>query len=203
MEFPDKSKPPTQKRVVKPVITGTTRSDKTTSHRFFKYLFAESPKELSFRVARDVIGPRIKLGVEEALNTFISGMFWGNGGRPMGGIVAGTVLRSGPGVNYNGVSTGPQSQLALAQVQTTTNRSPGSYSPVVADTMQQAELVIANVLDLFNEYRVVAVGDLYEMANIKPSTADNAYGWYSLDGIRIEKSRDGFEIVMPRPVRIS
>lgn len=200
-QFPDKSQPEAPKREIKAVIPTATLSDRGSSRKFFGFLFAESPKELGAKIGREVMVPRIKAGVEASLNAFLSGMLWGGGPRPFDGMVNGTVLRAGSGSpNYNVISSSSGLQQAQAA---TTVKSSGQYKNVVCPSQDRAEILLANLLDTFNHYNVVCVADLYEMAGIKPSPADNAFGWLNLDGARIVKSRDGFELELPRPVRIT
>lgn len=187
------------KKDIKPVVLEGTivKAQRPATRRFLDYLFAESPQDLVKRVARDTLVPRAKAGVEEALNSFIHGMFWGQGSSPLTGVVKGTVLRGG-GVNYNAVSSSPPSGLTMAR-EANQSRSTGNYQDLVCPTQDVAERILAQLYDVFNQYRVVAVADLYEMASITPAPSDNAYGWLSLDGARITKERDGYVLALPRP----
>jgi hypothetical protein len=202
MDLPDKTAavaPP--KKEIKPVVSGAKKVQRPASKRFFDYLFAESPKDLARKVGRDVIVPRIKAGFEQAANEFLSGMLWGNGSnRPPSNIVQGAVIRPGGGINYNGISSPSSLQQARAASTTT---SSGNYSDVTVPTQEFAETLLANLYDLLNQYRVVAVADLYEAAGLTSAISDNAYGWTSLDGARIIKVRDGYLLELPRPTIIS
>jgi hypothetical protein len=200
MDLPNKSEPPVPKKNIKPVISGASKTSRPATRRFFDFLFAESPKALVSKIGRDVLVPRAKAGVEEALNSFVHGMFWGQGSAPISTMVRGTVLRGGA-TNYNQISSGPPSALSQAR-EANQARSSGNYQDVVCPTQQSAEILLANMYELFNQYHVVAVGDLYEAAGITPSISDSAYGWTSLDGARITKSRDGYVLELPRPTLI-
>jgi len=199
VQFPDKSQPEVpQKKTITPVIQGAKISDRGSRQRFFGFLLAESPRELGLKIGREVMVPRMKAGLEASLNAFLSGMLWGGGPRPFDGVVSGTVLRANPsGTNYNAISSGTPLQQAQAQV--TTQRSTGVYKNVLCGTQQEAEFLLANLTATFNDYNVVCIADLYEMAGIKPSPSDNAYGWLDIDAARIVKTRDGYELEMPRP----
>jgi hypothetical protein len=202
MDLPDKTAPPEEPRKsITPVVEGglVVKAPRPMTRRFLDFAFAESPKELIKRVVENTLVPRAKAGVEEALNSFIHGMFWGQGQAPISSIVKGTVLRGG-GMNYNAISSAP-SALTMAREQNTA-RTPGNYEDLVCPTQEIAERLLANLYEVFNQYRVVAVADLYEMANIPTGTSDNAYGWLSLDGARITKERNGFVLALPRPTLI-
>ena len=200
MDLPDKSgvPPPAPKKNITPVVSGAIEAKRPATRRFFDFLFAESPKALSRKVGRDVVVPRLKAGMEEALNSFIAGMFWGDAAnRPISGIVKGTVLRGGV-VNYSAASTNPTMMARQALPQ----RSSGNYKDLILPTQQSAEVLLANMYALLNEYRIVAVADLYELAEMTPAISDDAYGWTSLEGSRISKIREGYLLELPRPTLI-
>lgn len=200
MNLPDKSVPEKgsstpPKRHIEPVISGAVQAPRPATRRFLDFMFAEKPKELSAKIGRDVVVPRIKAGVEEALRAFIHGMFWGNGSAPVSNMVQGTVLRAG-GTQYHQISSLPAGAPPTPAANTT---SSGNYQDLVCPTQEDAERLLSNLYATLNQYRVVAVADLYEMARIKPQPSDNSFGWYSLDGARISKTRDGYLLELPRP----
>lgn len=198
MDLPDKSVGATPKKEIK-VIGQAIQVKRPATKRFFDFLFAESPKDLAKKVGRDVIIPRMKAGFEEAAGSFLSGMLWGGGSRPPSNIVSGTVLRNGA-VNYSGIST--QNAMLAARQASVPVQSSGNYQDLVVPTQEIAESYLANMYTLLNQYRVVAVADLYEMAAITPAISDNGYGWTSLDGARISKIREGYLLELPRPTLI-
>lgn len=201
MDLPDKSatpqsqQSPPEKRI-KPVVQGV-QGHRPATRRFFDFLFAESPKTLVGEVGKNVLVPRAKAGLEEALNSFIAGMFWGGGQRPMSNLISGAMMRGG-GVNYNLMST-QQSALQQAMAQQNQQKPVSQYEDVVCGTKDQAEFLLANMIDLYNQYRVVTVADLYELANIPTSPMHNGLGWTSLDSARIVQNRNGFALELPRP----
>lgn len=197
MDLPDKSAQ--DKPKVQQVVSGAKQVSRPATRRFKDYVFAESPRALGAKVASDVIVPRLKAGIEEALNSFLSGMLWGDSAvRPMAGVGR-TVLRGG-GVAYNAVSSQQGSLLAARQA--TQQRSTGNYEDLIVPTQQQAEILLANLYELLNQYRVVAVGDLNDLAGISSQISDNGYGWTNLEGARISKVRDGYLLGLPRPTLI-
>lgn len=203
MELPNKQDPPAEqpKKQIQPIVADglIVKAPRPVTRRFLDFVFAESPKVLFKRVATQTLLPRAKAGVEEALQNFIHGMMWGQGSAPVSSIVKGTVLRGG-GMNYNAISSQP-SALTMAR-EANESRSPGGYQDLVCPTQDVAERLLAELYQVFNQYRVVAVADLYEMANITPSPSDSAYGWLSLDGARITQETRGFVLSLPRPTLV-
>jgi len=200
VDLPDKSdkqgQPAPPKKEIKQVVPTPVQVKRPASRRFFDFLFAESPKDLAKRVGTDVVVPRLKTGVEDALTSFIHGMFWGKGTSPLSGIVQGTVLRGG-GYNYAAISSGPS---ALTQArEANVSRPMGNYQDLICGTQEHAEILLANLYSTLNMYNVVAVADLYEMAGMSPQPSDNGFGWMNLDGAKIVKDREGFKLELPRP----
>ncbi len=200
MQLPDKSGDQPKKAAVQPVVTSSKMVSRPASRRFFDFMFAESPKELLKRVAANVLVPRAKAGLEEAANNFLAGMLWGDASnRPMSNIVKGTVIRGGA-VNYAALSN--TASPSMLQARMAAPATGGNYHDIVFGTVQDAELVLANMYERINEYRIASLGDLKEMANQPTTPSDEAYGWTSLDGARISKVRDGYALELPRPTLI-
>jgi hypothetical protein len=201
MDLPDKSIPGSTppKKEIKQVASGVKQVKRPATKRFMDFLFAESPKNMGRKIGREVVVPNLKRGVQEAINSFINGMFWG-GANPGGGVMNSTVLR--PGMTaYNAISQ-PGTNMAMAH-QAVQQQSSGNYQDLFIPTQSMAESTLAQMYELLNMYRVVAVADLYEMVNINPAISDNAFGWTSLDGARIVASGAGFILQLPRPHQIT
>jgi hypothetical protein len=204
MDLPDKSDRPKDKpppKNIKPLVTsGVKKATRPATRRFFDFLLAESPKDLVRRTGREILVPRAKAAVEEALNSFLHGMFWGNSQPPPSQLVRGTVLRGG-GINYSQQST-QMSGLQQARQALPQQQHWGNYQDLVCETQQMAEFILANLFETINNYNVVTVADLYEMANITPSPSDGSYGWTNLDTARISKVRNGYSLELPKPYLI-
>lgn len=200
MELPNKSVPtpePAPQKKIQPVISGASKTPRPATKRFFNYVFAESPGNMLKNMGTNVLMPRAKAALEEAMNGFIHGMFWGNGPAPISNIVKGNVLRGSAQVYHN--AQNQQSALNQARQDVVPSRSGGNYEDVVCATPQDAEALLAQMYSTMNQYNVVAVADLYEMARIETTPSDNAFGWLSLDGARIVKDAKGYVLELPRP----
>jgi hypothetical protein len=199
MDLPDKSVPQPAKKKVEPLVGSSATRARPVRTRFFDFMFAESPKTIMKNVLANVIVPRAKAGLEEAGNNFLASMFWGDpSNRPMSNVVRGTVVRGGM-VNYSGISQGMMPQQMAQAASPPTG---GNYNDIVFGSLQDAEVVLAGMYALLNDYRIVALGDLKEMSNQPTAPSDNGFGWMSLDGARISKVRDGYALELPRPTRI-
>lgn len=199
MDLPDKSQPEVISGKNIKVLGGATQVARPATKRFFDFLFAESPRDLAKKIGREVVVPRLKASFEEAAGSFLSGMLWGGGNRPNPNIVQGTVFKGGA-VNYSGIST--QNAMLLARQATVQTTSSGNYQDLVVPSVQLAESYLAQLYELLNQYRVVTVADLYEMAAISPAISDGSFGWTSLDSARIRPVGNGYVLELPRPTLI-
>lgn len=73
-----------------------------------------------------------------------------------------------------------------------------SYDDVILGTRGEAEDVLGHMYDILDEYEMVSIADLYDLVGIQSSYTDNKYGWTDLTGSRIERTRDGYYIHLPR-----
>jgi hypothetical protein len=203
MDLPNKQEPPKEvpkKNIVAVVGEGVVvKAPRPVTRRFFDFVFAESPKDIAKRVLTNTLAPRLKAAGEEAANNFLHSMLWGQGSAPVSSIVKGTVIRGG--TNVYAQASGQPSALQQAR-EANQSRPSGIYQDLTCPTQEIAEQILAQLYDVFNQYRVVSVADLYEMAKIPVSTSDNAYGWMSLDGARITQDRNGYVLALPRPTLI-
>ncbi len=142
--------------------------------------------------------PQLKMAFEQACNGFISGMLWGDSAnRPMPNAVRQAQLR-GQLTSYSTVST--QGAIAQAQ-QAVVVRPSGNYEDVVVPSIQQAENLLAQMIDHLNQYNLVTVGDLYEWAGLSVAVSDNGFGWTNLNGAQIRPVQNGmFCLELPRPI---
>lgn len=201
MEFPDRSKPQQaapKKKVEAVVPTSTaTMVQRPASKRFFGAMFAESPKDLIKRAAITIMLPNMKAGVEQALNAFVSGMLWGDSSNRPANLVRGTVVGGGA-VVYQNASNNP----SLLAARMSAPQGNVGYQDMLYPTQQYAEIVLANMYDLLNQYSVVTVGDLKELSGKSTSISDNGLGWTSLQGARISSVGSGFVLELPKPTLI-
>jgi hypothetical protein len=177
-----------------PVVQGA-KAKKSIGSRLRSALLTDNPKALGSQIGKDILVPRLKLGVQEALNSLVAGMLWGNIGQQssLSQRVAGNMLRS----------TTPYSQISnpnsITQAQQAIVRTGGNYENVICPNEFDAATLLARAQEYLAEYNVMAVGDLYEMATLPTGVSDAAYGWHSIQGARIVQTVDGWELKLPPP----
>lgn len=200
MDLPDKS-PGNKQRVKKKAVVpagAAASSTKPPTKRLMEHLFAESPKAIGKNVFRNVIVPRGKMAVQEALGSAIQAMLWGGQG---GGVMSNMIVK-GQGVVLNPTGSGIDYNALSNPAVLPSNSVQGPYKDLKFITQEQAEAVLASILGDLNQYRVVTVADLYEAANLTPEIHHQNLGWYSLEGARFQREGTNIVLALPKPVRV-
>lgn len=179
-----------------PVISGAKKANRSVMDRLRAAIFTESPKTLMGRIAKDTIGPRVKLGIHEVITSFSAGMLGVPNQYVSGRGMQPTLSQR---MNYSGASTAAAAQQAQGAV---IHRNSGNYQDIVCPDEHGefgASTLLAKAIDYISQYNMMSIGDLYEMATLPSLPSDESYGWHSIDGARIYQTAEGFELKMPRP----
>lgn len=103
--------------------------------------------------------------------------------------------------DYNGVSSKNRNRRNT-NVEST--KQGGQWNLIArVRTRKDAELLLAEMDNILDQYHIVTVSDFNELAGLRdrPYT-DNNYGWVSITAAQIIPVRNGYEIRMPKPMLI-
>lgn len=78
------------------------------------------------------------------------------------------------------------------------NTSRYSYDDIIFDNIQDAKDTLAKLDEIVETYKMVCVADLYDCVGITASTTDYKYGWTDIRSARIESTRDGYFLKLPK-----
>ena len=77
------------------------------------------------------------------------------------------------------------------------------YDEIIFETRGDAEAVLDAMYDILNQYKVVSVAELYDLASITTHNYTcNIYGWIDLRGSSVVRVRDGYILKLPRALAI-
>ena len=76
-------------------------------------------------------------------------------------------------------------------------RANHDFDDIVLQTRTEAETVLDRMIDLMDQFDVVAVSDLMGLVGITPNYTDEKWGWYSLKGASVSRIRDGYLLDLP------
>lgn len=74
---------------------------------------------------------------------------------------------------------------------------------IVFDSREDAESVYDSMLTCLNNYGMVSVADYYDLAGQTSTYTDSRYGWFKLSGACVSRTRNGYEIRLPRPQKLN
>lgn len=70
---------------------------------------------------------------------------------------------------------------------------------IVVATKDEADAILEQMAILIDQYQVVTVGDLYNMAGIEASYVDEKWGWEDISTGSVQQIREGYLLDLPQP----
>ncbi len=76
-----------------------------------------------------------------------------------------------------------------------------AYQEVVWSTRTDAQSKLNELADLLRRYNSITLLDYNEIMGLETRSTDPNYGWISLSTAKVERSYDGWVVVLPRPIQ--
>lgn len=77
-----------------------------------------------------------------------------------------------------------------------------NYDNIVLNSREDAENVLAQLDDVIRSYGYAKVADLYDFVGLRSKFTDNNYGWTDLRSASVSRCRDGYLLVLPKPMAL-
>lgn len=179
-------KPDRARKTPEKIISGSARLRKESfADRLVHMFISEDIDDIRRYLVEDVIVP----GIKDAILDGISMLF---NKTP---YYRSSSSRSG----YTPYSSASKSSKSTA---TKINTRGASFVPPTVETRADAEQAYAAIKELIDDpqFRCATVLDLYSFCGLDCDYAKDAWGWNTMDGIRIVRERDGrWTIECPKP----
>lgn len=191
-----------EKKVEK-IITGTATKQKRGIGKWFSELFlADDTKSVGSYVFHDVLIPAAKAMISDMVSGGVEMLLFGD--RRGRSSRSGYNNGRGSFTSYGSLSRqsdrreDPRDRERDAA---RADRARFGFDNFALDSLGEAELVQSNLMDLIIDYDKATVKDFYDLVGATAAYTDEAYGWYSLEGMgRPRRIRDGRYILdLPRP----
>lgn len=178
-----------QEKKVERVTTGTVKTKKKSkANKFADVFISEDISNVKDYILYDVLLPAAKKTISEIVSNGIDMILYGE-----------TKSRKTKGskVSYSKYYDDRDDY----------DRKPSSrrsrvlgydYEDIILEDRREAEEVLNRMEDLIDSYGVVSVADLYDLVGISGNYTDNKYGWMNLRNAGIERTRDGYLLVLPK-----
>lgn len=106
-------------------------------------------------------------------------------------------------INYNGFSQQPVGRAPMRDDPRMTSgrrsRVPHNLDEFIFDSRSEATTVLDGLYAYLEKYEVVPLSVLYELVGESNPFTYERYGWGDLQGSHIERVREGFLLILPRP----
>lgn len=180
------------KKVEKVVKGKAVVKKKSEMSKIASNIIAEEAKSIKDYAIYDVIIPALKDGISQLVKGCIDMMFYGE-------IRSTSHSRHRSGLNATRVSYRDYYEERRDPRRRSSFRQ--SYDDIEFDTRDDAEEVLDRMDELIEQYGIVTVGDLFDLAGVTGNGyTDQNYGWTSVSSATIERDRHGgYFIRMSRP----
>lgn len=190
-----KPEPPTpEPKKVEKVTTGVVKQQKKgLGRKIVETFVGEDVVNVRQYLIHDVLVPAIKSTLSDMVQGGIEMMLFGER--------KGTKTRRDGNrsyVSYNSYSAPDNKRREMTQQ----SRARHDFGDIVLQTRGEAEEVLSHLVDLTIDYGQATVSDLYDLVGITGQFTDNKYGWTDLSRASISRTRDGYVLVLPRPILI-
>lgn len=178
-----------EKRAEK-VVTGSAKVKKKSEARKLTDIFvSEDISSVKSYVFMDVLVPALKKAAYDIVTEGVDMLLFGGSGGKRG-------KRSSDSgkISYRSYYDEPRERRHAHS----DSRNRFDYDDILFDTRGDADYVLDQMFEILDNYKMVRVLDLYDLAGLTaPFTADR-YGWTNLRSARVDHVRDGFIIKLPK-----
>ena len=179
-----------EKNITK-VTNGKVTIKKTPGYKKLIHSFVqEDSKTIGEYFFNNIFVPALKKGIEELIHVSLYGTSSGRRSEP------GYSTRST--VSYR--SYYPEKEKAKVK-----SNYDIKYDELIFETEDEADRVLTCMDEIVDEYEAISVTEYYRLAGVAesdiPYTLRN-YGWTDIHTARIDRTRDGYIIRLPRPMLI-
>lgn len=190
--FKEEQKKLAEKKIEK-VVTGQARvRKKSTFSKLADEFISEDAKNIKSYVFGEVLIPAIKKAISDIVTDGIDMILYG-------GSRGKTKRSTADRVSYRNYYDEPRSRSDKSY-----SDSRLSFDEVEVDSRGEAQEILSRMEEIIEQYQVVSVADLYELAGIRTDNyMVHKYGWTSIRNADIIRIRDGYLIKMPKAMPIN
>ena len=176
------------------VISGSaSRKKRSEAKKFADVFIQEDVSNVKSYILMDVLVPAVKKALSDIVKDGVDMILYGETNRNRKN---GNTSR----VNYRGYYDREERRDRPSS----RSRDYLDYDEIIFDARGDAEAVLDAMNDIIDQYGIVSVADLYDLANLDhPPYTMNKYGWTNIAGAKAMRVRDGYALKLPRAVPIN
>lgn len=183
----EKTETAKEEKKIEKVVTGSVKTKKNDVRKLTDIFVAEDISNVKKFIFMDVLVPSIKKAISDIVTNGIDMILYGGNGR-------GDRKHPTDRISYTRYSERPKSRdYSTAHVRTACD-----YDDIVFNTRGEAERALSQMGDIIDNYKIVSIADLYEMADLSAPHTFHKYGWTSLSSAEVVRVRDGYMLKLPK-----
>lgn len=186
-----KNAAPEEKRVQR-VVSTPAKTKKNEFRKLADIFISEDIANVKSYIFMDVLVPAIKKAIYDIVTNGVDMFLYGNTG-------SGKSKTTGSGSKVSYRNYYDQKNNSSSRGSENTRSSNGfEYDDIEFGTRGEAEAALEQMRDAVARYGMVTVADLYDMAGLVAPFTSQKYGWYTVDGVGVTRTRDGYILKLPR-----
>ena len=182
-----KTAPTDEKKIKKRVSKPAKTKKKGELRKIAEEFIVDDVKNIKTYVITDVLIPTIKDTIWDILtNTLDMFLFNGTKDHRKHG-------KSSPKISYRDYYDSKNDRGRNYEI-----RDRFDYDDLEFDSRGEADAVLTGMLETIDQYGVVSVADMYDMAHVTAPYTGNRYGWTSLRNAEVVRVRNAYIIKLPK-----
>ena len=177
---------------IKAVIDGTKTSKVAKKENNF---FKSNSKDIGIYVLNDVLIPYSKKLIWEIIANAISMTLFGEEAKSIS--LMNKNRKKGANISYSKYYEDDRREISRER---SIRRSVYDFDDIVFEERGEAEYILMHMEDILEEYGMVKVSDMYDLANMTPANTDYNYGWHNLNKASVSRRGRDYIIDLPRAI---
>lgn len=182
-----------ENKKIKKVVTGAAKTKKKNGIRKFADVFiSDDVSNVKSYILEEVLIPNVKKAISDIVTNGIDMVLYGESGR---------TKKNTSKISYRNFYDKRDDRREYGSVGT---RGFFDYDDIIFDSRGDAELALNTMEEAIEQYGVVSVGDLYDLAGIVTTNYTvNRYGWTDIRSAQVIHVKDGYLLKLPRALPLN
>ena len=188
---------PAKEKKIEKVVSGKAKTKQNKVRGLTDIFISEDASNVKSYIFMDVLVPAIKKAISDIVTDGIEMVLYGSTG-------GGKRAKSSSRVSYRSYYNDDRRDRDRDRDRGSyAARTRFDYEDIIFPTRGDAELVREQMDEVIDNYGLVTVADMYEMAGLTnaPYTANN-YGWTNIRTAEPIRTRDGYVLKLPKAMPI-
>lgn len=180
-----------REKKVQKVVSGKVKTKSNEKRKLANIFISEDAANVKSYVFMDVLVPAIKKAISDIVTDGVDMILYGE--------KSDRKRKSGSKVSYRSYYDDKRDDRRDSGYR---SRSRFDYDDLVFDTRAEAEAVREQMVEVIDQYGMVTVADMYDMADVPAPFTSSKYGWTNISRAETKRVRDGYILELPKAMPI-